>query len=280
MRAKSFIAGKAHSSKRMMLIAIIIFFDILTIQGQTNNRQCQQIKSLLTTISNRVSDENKVLSKLFQIGDDCIDDLVSNLNGSDFQISVAAQEVIRYLGNEKGLRALEDWNKKNKNPYLVRGPVPIPIMEFDYVMIDIYVLGEDKRDLGLVNSPYIYALAIDKYSPKSKILFQKMLKRLESVDKGSITKRIVDRVKTNYPLKPFSVMKNIETTVRENAFFLSEEDKEFTTAKLLSFNGKKDKALVELHISRGIFAEEWYHVVVRKVRNAWEFFSIKFIKQS
>jgi hypothetical protein len=63
-------------------------------------------------------------------------------------------------------------------------------------------------------------------------------------------------------------------------FFLSEEDRKLTSASLLSFNGRKNKALVELHLSGGLLAEDWYHVVVSKIDKGWQFYSITFIKQS
>ncbi|HNQ16139.1 MAG TPA: hypothetical protein PKM58_11280, partial [Pyrinomonadaceae bacterium] len=202
------------------------------------------------------------------------------LNGNDFQMSVAAQEAVRYLGNEKGLRALDNWNKANKRSYPVWGPVPIPIIDFDYEMIDLLLIEDDKQVVGLALSRYIYALAIDRKSSKSEVLLQKVLQRLRSVENESITNRIVNRLKSNYPLKPFSETKTVEDAVLENAFFLSEEDKKVTRAELLSFNAKGDKALIELHLSRGFLAEEWYHVVVEKEVNGWKFFSITFTKQS
>lgn len=265
---------------KILMIGWLIFLGSVTSYSQINNCECQQIKPLLTTLSKRVGDENKAISQLFRIGDVCLEDLITTLNGTDFQMSVAAQETLRYLGNEKGLKALDAWNKNNKKTYPVWGPVPTPIMEFDYEMIKVNLLENSQRYLGLLTSKYLYALAIDKDSPKSNILFQKILKRFESVDKESITKRIVDYFKSNYPLKPFSTANSIENSVLENAFFLSKEDKEFTTVNFLSFNGKKDKALLELRLSRGVLAEEWHHVVIRKVGNEWEFCSITFVKQS
>lgn len=271
---------KKVSLKKIFLICVCIFFYTFTIQGQTNKCECQQIKPLLTTLSKRVGGENKAISKLFQIGDKCINDIIFNLNGKDFQMSVAAQEIIRYLGNEKGLIALETWNKNNSKSYPVWGPVPTPIMDFDYEMIEANLLGDSQRYLGLLTSKYFYALAIDKNSPKSKLLFQRILRNLEADNEETITRRIADHFKNNYPLKSFLSTKNIENSVLDNAFFLSEEDKKFTNAKLLSFNENKDKALIELHLSRGLLAEEWHHVVIKKIENNWEFFSITFIKQS
>lgn len=272
--------GKVNVMVRMIMIGWVIFLGSLTSLSQFNNRECQQIKPPLMDLSKRVGGENEAISKLFEIGDECIDDLISTLNSTDFQMSVAAQEAIRYLGNEKGLEALDAWNKGNKRSYAVWGPIPVPIMDFDHEMIETNLIENDRKYLGLLTSKYFFALAIDKGSLKSRNLLQKLLKRFESVDKESITKQIVDHFNNGYPLKPFSEAKSIEDAVLENAFFLSKEDKNFTTAKLLSFNGKKDKALVELHLSRGFLAEEWHHVVLKKVGNQWEFFSITFIRQS
>ncbi len=271
---------KTNLKTKTMLIIFFIFLIASLAQSQPSKCVCNELESQLLIMSKRAGGENKAISKLFQNGDECIDYLISTLNGSEFQISIAAQESIRYLGNEKGLKALDAWNTNNKKYYPVWGPVPVPIMEFDYDMIDLYLLGENNQNLGLILSPYIYALAIDKESTKSKILFQKVMKKLELFETGSATKLIANRLKNKYPLKSFSSTKSIENTVLKNSFFVSEEDMEFTTAVLLSFNGKKDKALVEINISRGILAEEWYHVVVKKVGNDWELFSIKFIRQS
>lgn len=265
---------------RIIMIGFLIGLGSLAIRSQIHSLGCQQIKPQLITLSKRGGGEDEALSKLFQIGDQCIDELISALSGTDPQVAVAAQEAIRYLGNEKGLKALDAWNKNSNKSYPVWGPVPIPITELDYEMIEVTFLGNDHKDLGLLSSRYLYALAIDKDSPKSKSLFQTMLKRFESISEKSVTKRMAERLKNNYPLKRFSGTKSIENAVLENAFFLSKEEKKYTTAKLLNYNGKKRKALIELRLSRGILAEEWHHVVVRKMGNSWEFFSITFVKQS
>jgi hypothetical protein len=70
-------------------------------QAKTKPQQCEEIGASLTALSKRAGDEEKVLGRLFNLGDHCIDDLISLLNGSDFDVSVAAQQVLRYLGNER-----------------------------------------------------------------------------------------------------------------------------------------------------------------------------------
>ena len=265
--------------KQLVLLAILALAP-LNVEGQVIDARCEEVKPLLAALSKETN--NGTLSRLFQIGDECVGDLISNLNDStDLQIVIASQQTIRYLGNPTALSALEAWNKKNTKSYPVFGPVPVPIMEFDYEMIELNLLAPNQRDLGLIVSPHFYALAIDKQSSRSNDLLQKVLKKLETVDERSVTKTMVDRLKGSYPLKPFNDTNNdVAATVLENAFFLSREDKQFTTSRLLSINGSGDKALVELKLSRGVVAQEWYHVVVNKVGNQWKFFSITFIKQS
>lgn len=261
------------------ILVVTILISTTFVQGRTSPQQCQEINTSVAALSRRTGDEEKVLARLFNLGDDCIGDLISLLNGSDFDISVAAQQGLRYLGNEKGLSALAAWNKKNKKTYPVWGPVPVPIMDFDYELIELNLLNDGQRDLGLVVSSHIFALAIDN-SPKSKNLFKEVVQKYESKT-DSVNKRIVARLHQNYPLRPFAgTSATVANDVLQNAFFLSEEDRKFTTARLLSFNGKKDKALVELHMSRGLMAEEWYHVVVSRTGTVWQFYSITFIKQS
>jgi hypothetical protein len=261
------------------MLAIIVLAP-LNVDGQGGDARCEEVKPLLVTLSKE--SDNRTLSRLFQIGDECVSDLISNLNDStDLQIIIAAQQTIRYLGNPTALSALDAWNKKNTKSYPVFGPVPVPIMEFDYEMIELNLLAPDQRDLGLIVSPHLYALAIDKQSSRSNDLLQKVLKKLETVNERSVTKTMVDRLKGSYPLKPFNDTNNdVAATVLEHAFFLSREDKQFTTSRLLSLNGSGDKALVELKLSRGLLAERWYHVVVKRQGKQWEFFSITFIKQS
>ncbi|MEZ5308057.1 MAG: hypothetical protein R2684_13000 [Pyrinomonadaceae bacterium] len=270
----------ASASLQIVAISCFIAFGSLKGVSQVNDCECREIRPLLATLSKDVGDENHAISKLMEIGDSCIDELIAILNGKEFQLSVAAQEALRYLGNERGVAALEVWNRHNTTPYPVKGPVPLPIMEFDYEMIELNFLGKNPRDMGLLSSQYLYALAIDADSPKSKILFEKMLKALQAVDNRSITRKMLNNLSSNYPLKPFSGSKGLEIAVLENAFFLSGEDKKVTKATLLGFNGRRDKALLELYLSRGLLAEEWYHVVVNRQENDWKFYSITFVKQS
>jgi hypothetical protein len=270
------LSGHWKSMVPAISLLLLLSFEV---QGQTSGGTCQDIKKTLVSLRRRDDSYSGNLSHLFQIGDECIGNIISSLNDPDLKINIAAQGIIRYLGNKQGLQALETWNLKNQKSYPVWGPVTTPISKFDYLIIETYLLDKEKGDPGLVFSPYIYALAIDN-SPKAKSLLQTVFKEVDSFNEPSISKTIVERLKSNYPLKPFAAAIDLAAAVLENAFFLDAEDKKFTTARLLSFNSNKDKALIELHLSRGVFHEVWYHVIVKKEGHYWKFFSIDFVGQS
>ncbi|MCA1607614.1 MAG: hypothetical protein LC775_19590, partial [Acidobacteria bacterium] len=68
--------------------------------------------------------------------------------------------------------------------------------------------------------------------------------------------------------------KELGKEVLNNAFFVAQEDRKYTSARVLALNSAKKKALVEVYINRGTLAEEWYHVVLRRCDQGWKFVSI------
>jgi len=246
---------------------------------QRLDSSCKEVGPLLTSLSKRDVEHDAHLARLFQIGDRCIDDLVAGLYGRSLDVSVAAQEVIRYLGNRRGMKALDAWNSKNKQSYPVWGPVPVPIMDFDYEMIEANLLGDDARDLGFLNARYIYALALDD-SPKAKRFFSRVAEKVASFRGRSVSKETVELLSSKDVSKPFKGEGGLEKVVLANSIFLSDEEKMVTTVKLLSFNAAKDKALAELRVSKGVLSEKRYHVVVGRSRRGWHFFSINLVSVS
>jgi hypothetical protein len=119
-----------------------------------------------------VKDDREVLAALFKHGDDQIADLIEALHDPDPKIRLRAQIVIRYLGNETGLRALEDWYGRQVE-IVTSGPIPLPLRGRDYEFIKIQYI--DKPSPSWVSAEqYIYALALDG-SPRAKALLNEMI---------------------------------------------------------------------------------------------------------
>jgi len=248
-------------------------------KGRRPDSSCKEVGPLLTSLSKRKVERDTDLVRLFQIGDRCNDDLIAGLNGPDFNVNVAAQEVIRYLGNRRGMEALDAWNSTNKKFYPVWGPVPVPIMDFDYKIIEASILVDGAKDLGFLSARYIYALALDN-SPRAKQVFSRVARKVASFGDDSLSKKTVNLLSSKNALKPFDAKGGLEKAVLDNAIFLSAGEKGVAKAKLLGFNANKDKALIELDVSKGVLAEKRYHVVVSRNTHGWQFFSINLVSVS
>jgi hypothetical protein len=227
-------------------------------------------RRLLTSFKD-VKDDREALAVLFKIGDARIDDLIEALHDRDRNISIRAQIVIRYLGNEAGMKALEDWYSKQRE-ILMSGPIRLPLKVRDYQFIKVQFITKPTVSWGSAEK-YIYALALDG-SPRARTVLNEMMKREGTADDGLMAGEALRRVKVSHPEKLLTGRSDLARLVLRNAFFVGPQRRPYASARLLGFNGGKDKALVEVYINPGRLAEEWYHVVIERRGRGWKFFSI------
>lgn len=226
-------------------------------------------RELLTELKSLKSDR-EVLAILFKSGDERISDLIQALDDRDRTISLRAQIVIRYLGNETGMKALESWYKK-QTEIVIAGPVPLPLRECDYEFMRADYIN--KPSIKWVSDKYIYALALDG-SARAKNSLNEMMKRAGSIDDSTEGGRALRRVFASTPGRLLTEQPDLAKMVLANAFFILPSDRAYTSSRLLTLNAARDKAVVEVYINRGPLAEEWYHVVISKQGRNWKFFSI------
>lgn len=220
-----------------------------------------------------VRTNNGRLAALLRVGDKRIPELVRLLDDQDPDIRLRAQVIIRYLGNESGMRALREWYDKQKDGYVIAGPIPLPLAEWDYNFIEVNLLTRPPqtwRDLGV---QYIYALALDK-SPRANALLRELFKRADGLDESDFIGYAIKQLQTSAPANLPYQEESLERLVLNNAFFIAPEDRKYTSTRLLGFNTFKDKVVIEVYINRGRLAEEWYHVVLSRDEPGWKFFSI------
>jgi hypothetical protein len=223
---------------------------------------------------NGVHGKEEQLARLFKQGDDRITDLIRALDDPDKVVSRNAQVTIRYLGSDIGMRAMIQAYGRG-GTYVMAGPVPLPLRDWDYEYIRNYYLKGSPWDHR--TGSYIYALALDE-SPKARTLLDQMIQNAKKDPK--FIHIDLDRVEASPPKGLLSGQGDLAKMVLESAFFIAPQDRKDTSARLLGLNGAEDKAIVEVHINRGPLAEEWYHVVVRKCDQGWKFFSITKVAQS
>lgn len=219
--------------------------------------------------------EDEALALLFRVGDERIQDLIRALNDNSEIVRRNAQTIIRYLGNEVGMKALIESYAKSP-AYTLAGPVPLPLRDWDYEYIEKYYLSSSKGWDSRASS-YIYALALDG-SPEAETLLQELRTKAEA---GTITYHYaLARVKA-FPRKQiFSKETYLEKIVADNAFFVSTDSREYLSVKLLGFNQVKDKSLLKVYVGGPPLAAEQYHVVLQKKREGWQYFSITLISVS
>lgn len=223
---------------------------------------------LLSGMRNCRSDSNK-LARLFQVGDRRIKDLIRALNDPNPEISLRAQIVIRYLGNEAGMKALSEWYG-GRREYPVAGPVPVPLMDQDYRYIQTSLIGKPPqtwRD----PAGYIYALVFDG-SARAKDALGKICEAGRELETHTFAGYAVRRVPSL--TENLLIGKDLAGLVKNKAFFISPEDQKYVSTRLLGLTAAKDKALVEVYVNRGALAEEWYHVVIGKSGEDWKYLSV------
>lgn len=258
--------------KLAFVFLVLGFYSSLAAFSGQPSKTYQDTRKLLSAMEDRRSNSDE-LAALFKVGGERIDDLTRALDDPDHDISLRAQIMIRYLGNAEGMKALNEWYIKQRDEYRVAGPIPLPLSDWDYKVVNMNFLGKPPqtwRDQGV---QYIYALALDG-SQQARTELDEMIKSAGEVDETTFVGYAIKRVQTSQPKKLLTGEKDLAKLVLDNAFFLSPQDHKRAAARLLGLNGVKDKALVEVHINRGQFAEEWYHVVISRCGQGWKFFAI------
>ena len=261
------------NTKQVIKLSVAILFlgySSLVVTASSLFEKHQDTRELLSAMNSRLEDRDK-LAALFRVGDERITDLIQALDDPSPEISLRAQIVIRYLGNDVGMKALLEWYDRRKQ-FTVAGPIPLPLREWDYKVIYANYVGKPP-ETWTGTEPYIYALALDD-SHRAKEVLKELTKSAGNLDEATVAGRALARVQANQPAILLTGQKDLSKLVLNNAFFVMPEDQKYTTARLLALNRAKDKALVEIYISRGRLSEEWYHVVIKKRGQGWEFFSI------
>lgn len=230
------------------------------------------LRKLLMEMSDVRVDSDRLV-KLLRVGDRRIAELIRLLDDPDRKVSLRAQVVIRYLGNEQGMKALREWYGRQQGEYGIAGPIPVPLDEWDYNAIKTDMLARPPQTWRELGVQYIYALALDT-SPKAKTMLAEVIDKAVGLSESDFTGYAVKRIQTGKPTNLTKGREDLAGLALNNSFFIAPEDRKYTSARVLGFNEAKDKALIEVYVNRGVLAEEWFHVVLRRGEKGWQFSSI------
>lgn len=216
------------------------------------------------------------LTTLFRVGDERIHDLTKALDDSNEDVRLNAQVVIRYLGNEQGMNALlTSYSKADPRGYIFAGPAPLPMHEVDYRFISSLCSGDLSKRCVLPPG-YLFALAHDG-SARATSLLREVMEHEKKRGNEGIAQRYTQSSSSDQLIAEED---HLAEAVLKKASFLSARERRLSTARFVSYNGAKDKALLEIYVDGGALAEGWYHIVLSKSGQAWKFFSINLVAVS
>jgi hypothetical protein len=248
-----------------VVLAVLVLLAATVAKSQGTADAGGEIRELLVDMKGNHR-STKQLATLFRAGDEKIEDLIAALSDPDKKVRLRAQIVIRYLGNDRGMKS---WSKvyKEDQEVSLSAPIPIPVSDADYDFVRSQYLKEGVKTEALMDA-CLFALALDGSPPAMRLLSEVILNVNQHGFKLQESRYIGARgVKIGADV-------DLPTAVLREAPFLDASDRKAAMARVIAYSGASNKALIEIHVNRGPLAQEWYHVVMKRVAKDWTIFSI------
>ncbi len=249
-----------------------IFFCILFVSCSSNNQSQNTYEETRKLLSEpNVSNENFI--KLFQIGDQRVDDLIAALNDKDKNVRYNTQKIIRSIGNPKATEAMYQWLSENalkEKDEFPTSPIPVPIDDWEYRFEEKSYMYSSRSNLK--NS---YALFFDD-SDKAKTILNKFIEQENKNPYGLGQGKKLERLRELQIGQSFQENGNLADAVLQTPLFQFETDNpnrkatpEKLKSKLITYNSAKTKALIDVQNVDGTFS-----IIVEKVESGWKFYSV------
>ena len=239
--------------------------------GQVEASVSESIRELLFRHGQR-SSETKALGTLFERADSSGAELIRLLDDPDERVSLAAQRVIRYSGNPDAVAGLYAWHERQRSELgtvSLTGPIVVPLRDSDYEWYE----GRARRKDSAYGAEFVYALALDN-SPRAREMLHRIVNECWFDDENTYAYRAIQLVASGTTMQTCPRDRDLVKWIPRNAFFLDDEDRKVTTARILGFNESRTKVLAVVYVNRGVLAEEWYNVVLAKSAGGWTFVAI------
>jgi hypothetical protein len=220
-----------------------------------------RLRDLLVADSFRFSG----MEKIFSGGSSLTAELVDALNDRNETVSLNAQLMLRLIGDDRGIEELQRWYEQPRQTLrIVRGPMPVPLREWDYRQIDA-ILSRPSREWKEDATNYLLALAIDG-SPHARELLKKMVDAAGN-DQLTTASQLAATLSRSQSLAAGCNVHNPETILRQGAFFLTPEERKIATIKVLAYADEKQLALVRVSRTFG----NTFLVVLKQSGTCWKF---------
>jgi hypothetical protein len=262
-------------ARALRCLSLLLSFTALSLgtAAAAHHADAPPAKSIRDILAGAGDFNGSTLPTVFRIGDERVDDLIAALDDSDPNVSRRAEKLLRYLGNPKGLIAVEDGCRKH--PCFYDGPVPVPLLAHDYELIRVTAASTPLDQMLPQLETFVYSLALDGTLRSNFVLTQWLERsRKLQLSRNNASSAYLDQMVRNIsesdPRKAFDEGSSLAQAVISNVFFLSSKDRASAKAKLFAKSSAGDKALLEIHVDRRVnVPERWYHVVIVRQDHEW-----------
>jgi hypothetical protein len=251
-------------------VLLLCFLFISCSSSNQSQNTYEDTKKLLS--SETGSHENFI--KLFRIGDERVDDLITALNDQDRTVRINAQIIIRSLGNPKATKEMYQWLSENalkEKDWFPTNPIPIPIDEWEYRFEEKSYMYSSRSNLKDG-----YALFLDN-SDKAKAALEKFIEQENNNPYGLGEAKKLERFRKLQIGQTFQENGDLANAVLQTPFFQFKTDSDTNVkespeklkSRLITYNSTRTKALLEAQNSDGT-----YSVIVEKVEKGWKIYSV------
>ncbi len=224
--------------------------------------------------------------QLFLLGDDAVSPLIKFLSDPDKEKRASAAKALAYIGNSQGMRALRnavrserDREAKSMMSFYLAGGLVGTTSESDLRFLRSAVetarFADDGDESDLPGFSAALTLGMMRRSD-SLALLRKVAKEdtIEEIGKAILW---IENKSTPQTKAPTSASEEelVKAVVLDGTFFV-EQERDKTSVTELTFNPKRNKALVSLEIYQGPKSARGYDLVLTKKSGEWRVVGIWF----
>jgi hypothetical protein len=260
------------------------------LEGETREQKRPSRRSVQDSVqqylTKDVEYDEDAARQLFLLGDDAVSPLIKSLSDADKERRAMAAKALAYIGNPKGMQSLRnavrserDKEAKSMMSFYLAGGLVGTTSEGDLKFLRDSVEkarfagdGDESALLGLYA-----ALTLGMMGRSDSLALLRPLANDDSIEEIRKAVRWIEGKAAPQTKDPTSRSEEelVKTVVLDRTFF-AEEERDETSVTELTFNRKRNKALVSFEIYQGPKSARGYDLVLAKNNGKWRVVGIWF----
>ena len=259
------------------------------LEGQTQEQKRPSRRSLQDSVEQNLAKDIEYedgTRQLFLLGDDAVSPLIKFLSDPDKEKRASAAKALAYIGNRQGMRALRNAVKSERDReakammslYLAGGLVGTTSesdLSFLRSSVETARFADDGDESALPGLSA--ALTLGMMGRNDSLALLRPLANDDNIQEIRKAVRWIESKSAPHTKDPTSRSEEelVKTVVLDRTFF-AEEEREDTSVTELTFNPKRNKALVSLEIYQAPKSARGYDLVLAKKSGEWRVVGIWF----